>query len=63
MPVAPCSHELETLRVQAFGEVAALMSEVDRAALVQGTRAFTDAHRELSDRARQDRTGPVSNSR
>ncbi|OYN77481.1 MarR family winged helix-turn-helix transcriptional regulator [Mycolicibacterium sphagni] len=51
--------DLETLRVQAFGEVAALMSDVDRAALVQGTRAFTDAHRELSDRARQDRMGPV----
>ncbi|SBS76265.1 Regulatory protein MarR (modular protein) [uncultured Mycobacterium sp.] len=55
--------DLETLRVQAFGEVAALMSDVDRAALVQGTQAFTDAHRELSDRARQDRTGPVSKPR
>ncbi|TGD86166.1 MarR family transcriptional regulator [Mycolicibacterium sp. CH28] len=55
--------ELVALRVQAFGEVAALMSDVDRAALVQGTRAFTDAHRELSDRARQDRTGPVPTPR
>lgn len=55
--------ELVALRVQAFGEVAALMSDVDRAALVRGTRAFTDAHQELSDRARQDRTGPVSNPR
>jgi DNA-binding MarR family transcriptional regulator len=55
--------ELVALRVQAFGEVATLMSDVDRAALVQGTRAFTDAHRELSDRARQDRTASVSNPR
>lgn len=55
--------ELVALRVQAFGEVAALMSDGDRAALVQGTRAFTDAHRQLSDRARQDRTGPVSEPR
>ncbi len=54
--------DLVALRVQAFGEVATQMSEADRTALVQGTRAFTEAHRELSDRARDDRTGPVAKS-
>ena len=55
--------ELVALRVEAFGEVAALMSNVERAALVRGTRAFTDAHRQLADRVRQDRTGPLANPR
>ena len=41
--------ELIALRVEAFGEVTQRMSENDRAALMQGTRAFTSAHRELSN--------------
>jgi DNA-binding MarR family transcriptional regulator len=41
-------NELIALRVQAFGKVTRRMSAADRAALVQGTRAFTAAHRELS---------------
>jgi DNA-binding MarR family transcriptional regulator len=36
--------ELIGLRVEAFGEVTRRMSEDDRAALIQGTRAFTAAH-------------------
>jgi DNA-binding MarR family transcriptional regulator len=48
--------ELISLRVQAFGEVTQRMSEPDRAALVQGTRAFTAAHRELSDDERRFRS-------
>jgi DNA-binding MarR family transcriptional regulator len=47
--------ELISLRVQAFGEVTQHMSEADRAALVQGTRAFTAAHRELSEDAHKRR--------
>jgi DNA-binding MarR family transcriptional regulator len=39
--------ELIALRVNAFGEVTQRMSEADRAALMQGTRAFTAAHGEL----------------
>ena len=38
--------ELVALRVEAFGEVTQHMSEADRAALIQGTRAFTAAHRD-----------------
>ena len=38
--------ELVALRVAAFGEVTRHMSEADRAALIQGTRAFTTAHRD-----------------
>ena len=40
--------ELIALRVQAFGEVTQHMSEADRSALMQGTRAFTAAHRALT---------------
>lgn len=39
--------ELTELRVQAFGEVTRHMSEADRAALMRGTRAFTEAYRRL----------------
>jgi DNA-binding MarR family transcriptional regulator len=39
--------ELISLRVEAFREVTQRMSEDDRAALMQGTRAFTAAHGEL----------------
>ncbi len=38
--------ELVALRVEAFGEITRHMSEADRAALIQGTRAFTAAHRD-----------------
>ena len=38
--------ELIALRVEAFGEVTQRMSADDRAALMQGTRAFTAAHGE-----------------
>ena len=38
--------ELIALRVAAFGEVARRMSRDDLAALMQGTQAFTAAHRE-----------------
>ena len=37
--------ELVALRVNAFGEVVRHMSEADRAALIRGTRAFTEAYR------------------
>jgi DNA-binding MarR family transcriptional regulator len=37
--------ELITLRVEAFGEVARRMGKDDLAALMQGTHAFTAAHR------------------
>lgn len=40
--------ELVAVRVHDFGEVAKHMSAADRAALVRGAQAFTDAHRELS---------------
>lgn len=42
--------ELIALRVQAFAEITQRMSRADCDALIQGTQAFTDAHRELSDR-------------
>lgn len=42
--------ELTRLRIQAFGEVVALMSERDRTALVRGAMAFTKAHRTLTAR-------------
>lgn len=45
--------DLVALRLHDFGEVAKQMSEADRAALVRGAQAFTDACHELSDRARQ----------
>jgi DNA-binding MarR family transcriptional regulator len=45
--------ELVALRLHDFGEVAKQMSESDRSALLRGARAFTDAHRQLSDRTRQ----------
>lgn len=44
--------ELIALRIEAFGEVVQRMSEADRVALIQGTKAFTAAHRDLSDRSR-----------
>jgi hypothetical protein len=40
--------ELVARRLHDFGEVAKHMSASDRAALVQGAQAFTDAHRELA---------------
>lgn len=40
--------ELVALRVGAFGEVVRHMSEPDRAALIRGTRAFTEAYRNQS---------------
>jgi len=52
--------ELVDLRLRAFGEVAKQMTDAERAALVRGTRAFTGAHRQLSDRARQGRTTSAS---
>lgn len=45
--------ELIALRVQAFGAVADLMSEHDRAALVEGTQAFTNAHQQSCAHPRQ----------
>ena len=51
--------ELVALRLHDFGEVANKMSDADRAALVQGAEAFTEAHRELSSRARQ---GPLGST-
>jgi DNA-binding MarR family transcriptional regulator len=41
--------ELIGLRIQAFGEVVERMSDDDRAALIQGTQAFTDARRDPSE--------------
>lgn len=38
--------ELVALRVEAFGVITRRMSDADRAALIQGTRAFTAAHRD-----------------
>lgn len=43
--------ELIELRVQAFGAVVETMDDPDRAALIQGAQAFTDAHRNASDTA------------
>ncbi|MEO3758571.1 MarR family transcriptional regulator [Mycobacterium sp. B14F4] len=40
--------ELIALRVEAFGAVTRRMTQADLAALIQGTRAFTAAHRELA---------------
>lgn len=40
--------ELISLRIRAFRAVTRRMTEADRAALIQGTRAFTAAHRELT---------------
>ena len=37
--------ELTNLRIEAFGDVVARMTERDRIALVRGTMAFTKAHR------------------
>ncbi len=48
--------ELVALRLHDFGEVAKRMTEADRAALVQGAQAFTFAHRELTNRAREGST-------
>jgi DNA-binding MarR family transcriptional regulator len=45
--------ELAALRLHDFGEVAKQMTPADRAALVQGAQAFTNAHHELSDRTRE----------
>ncbi len=47
-------NELVALRLHDFGEVAKQMSESDRSALLRGAKAFTDAHRQLADRTRQD---------
>jgi DNA-binding MarR family transcriptional regulator len=50
--------ELAAIRLHDFGEVAEQMSATDRAALVQGAQAFTDAHYELSKPARQEQARP-----
>jgi DNA-binding MarR family transcriptional regulator len=44
--------KLIELRVRAFGAVVEQMNASDRAALIQGTQAFTDAHRSLSNSAK-----------
>lgn len=46
--------ELIGLRVEAFGAVTRHMTETDIAALIQGARAFTAAHRELTERSHAD---------
>ncbi|BBY44297.1 MarR family transcriptional regulator [Mycolicibacterium celeriflavum] len=46
--------ELIALRVHAFGEVTRHISQTDCAALIQGARAFTAAHRKLSERSETD---------
>lgn len=48
--------ELVTLRLHDFGEVARQMTPDDRAALVRGAQAFTNAHHELSNRTRRGST-------
>jgi DNA-binding MarR family transcriptional regulator len=48
--------ELIALRTRALGAVADRMSNEDRAALIQGTHAFTAAQRRLSDQSRKQRT-------
>ncbi len=40
--------ELIELRIVAFGEVVERMTKADRTALIKGTQAFTNAHRELT---------------
>lgn len=44
--------ELVDLRINQFGAVASQMSNQDRAALIQGTAAFTNARHKLSDQNR-----------
>ncbi len=44
--------ELVVLRIRAFGEVVERMDAADRAALIQGAQAFTDAGRDLSEGGR-----------
>lgn len=46
--------ELVALRLHDFGEVVNRMNEADRTALVQGTQAFTTAHRELATATRDE---------
>ncbi len=48
--------ELVALRIRTFGEVADHMSNQDRAALIQGARAFTAAQQRLSDKISKQRT-------
>jgi DNA-binding MarR family transcriptional regulator len=43
--------ELIELRVRAFSAVVDRMNAADRAALIRGTQAFTDAHRNVSNTA------------
>jgi DNA-binding MarR family transcriptional regulator len=43
--------ELIALRTRAFGEVVERMNDADRAALIQGTQAFTDVRKSASDTA------------
>lgn len=52
--------ELIALRVGAFGEVAAQMTERDLAALVRGTQAFTDAHTSIGHGRLPPRSGGES---
>jgi DNA-binding MarR family transcriptional regulator len=47
--------ELVEQRIRAFGAVANQMSKQDRAALIQGAKAFTAAQQRLSDRNYQQR--------
>lgn len=46
--------ELIALRIKAFRAVTRCMTEADRAALIQGTRAFTAAHRDLAEGSPDD---------
>lgn len=52
--------ELTRLRVQAFGEVVAHMSDADRIALVRGAAAFTEAHRRVHTHPATSRASPAS---
>lgn len=51
-------NELVCLRISQFGAVAGRMSNQDRAALIQGTAAFTKARHTLADRRRAHRSRP-----
>ena len=48
--------ELVDLRINQFGAVAGRMSSQDRAALIQGTAAFTKARHTLADQTRTQRS-------
>ena len=52
--------ELVALRINQFGAVAGRMSSQDRAALIQGTAAFTKARHMLADQTRTQRSRPAN---